>query len=170
MQEEVENKSVNLAIRSGSVTARGLYLALKAYLNHQKSASARRSAKRNMKQMKENMPIHGKQSVKQLVRQGQGVSSMDIGDSGLRDFKRIANKYGADFAIVKDKESRPPKYMVFFKAKDADAITAILKEYSQKQLKKKDRAEKPSIREKLRQFKEKVASTPKKEKRREIER
>ena len=60
--------------------------------------------------------------------------------------------------------------MVFFKAKDADAITAILKEYSQKQLKKKDRAEKPSIREKLRQFKEKVASTPKKEKRREIER
>ena len=35
---------------------------------------------------------HGKQSVKELVGQGQGVSSMEIGDSGIRDFKKIANK------------------------------------------------------------------------------
>ena len=116
----------------------------------------------------------GKQSVKELVGQGQGVSSMDIGDSGIRDFKKIANKYGVDFAIVKDKDVDPPKYTVFFKARDADAITQVLKEYAAKQTKRKMAAEKerPSILQKLKKFKEKVASMPRKdkEKRKEMER
>ena len=99
---------------------------------------------------------------------------MEIGDSGIRDFKKIANKYGVDFAIVKDKETDPPKYTVFFKARDADAITQILKEYATKQTKRKKAAEKerPSILQKLKKFKEKVASMPRKdkEKRKEMER
>ena len=118
--------------------------------------------------------VKGKQSVKELIGQGQGVSSMDIGDSGIKDFKKIANKYGVDFAIVKDKDVDPPRYTVFFKAKDADAITQILKEYAAKQTKKKERAaeKKPSILQKLKKFKEKVAAMPRKdkEKRKEQER
>ena len=117
---------------------------------------------------------HGKQSVKALVGQGQGVSSMEIGDSGISDFKKIANKYGVDFAIVKDKDVDPPKYTVFFKARDADAITQVLKEYAARQTKRKKSAEKerPSILQKLKKFKEKVASMPRKdkEKRKEMER
>ena len=115
---------------------------------------------------------HGKQSVKELVGQGQGVSSMDIGDSGIKDFKKIANKYGVDFAIVKDKEADPARYTVFFKAKDADAITQILKEYAAKQTKKKEKAaeKKPSILQKLKKFKEKVASMPRKDKEKRKER
>ena len=97
---------------------------------------------------------------------------MDIGDSGIKDFKKIANKYGVDFAIVKDKEADPPKFTVFFKAKDADAITQILKEYAVKQTKKKEKAaeKKPSILQKLKKFKEKVASMPRKSKERRKER
>ena len=99
---------------------------------------------------------------------------MEIGDSGIRDFKKIANKYGVDFAIVKDKDVDPPKYTVFFKARDADAITQVLKEYAAKQTKRKKAAEKerPSILQKLKKFKEKVASMPRKdkEKRKEMER
>ena len=118
--------------------------------------------------------VKGKQSVKELIGQGQGVSSMDIGDSGIKDFKKIANKYGVDFAIVKDKDVEPPRYTVFFKAKDADAITQILKEYAAKQTKKKEKAadKKPSILQKLKKFKEKVAAMPRKdkEKRKEQER
>ena len=118
--------------------------------------------------------VKGKQSVKELIGQGQGVSSMDIGDSGIKDFKKIANKYGVDFAIVKDKDVEPPRYTVFFKAKDADAITQILKEYAAKQTKKKEKAaeKKPSILQKLKKFKEKVAAMPRKdkEKRKEKER
>lgn len=155
MQEEVEQKSVNLAVQTAKVTARELYRALKKYHDQRKSKTVVKD--------KDDTP-HGKQSVKELVGQGQGVSSMDIGDSGVRDFQKIANKYGVDFAIVKDKTVDPPKYTVFFKAKDADAITNVLKEYSAKQLKKQKHKERPSIHTKLKKFKEIVANTPRKEK------
>ncbi len=166
MQEEVENKTVHLAIRSGTVTVKTILKGLHAwYRHHQRKKDVAKMSGENVK---------GKQSVKKLISQGQGVSSMDIGDSGIKDFKKIANKYGVDFAIVKDKAADPPLYTVFFKAKDADAIKQILKEYAVKQTKKKEKAavKKPSILQKLKKFKEKVASMPRKdkEKRKEQER
>ena len=88
--------------------------------------------------------------------------------------QKLANKYGVDFAIIKDKNETPSKYTVFFKARDADAITQVLKEYAAKQTKRKKSAEKerPSVLQKLKKFKEKVASMPRKskEKRKEMER
>lgn len=121
------------------------------------------------KQMAGEEPVKGEQSVKELISQGQGVSSMPMGDSGVRDFKKICKKYGVDFAIVKDKNEHPPVYTVFFKAKDADAITNVLKEYSAKQMKKQAKKERPSILEKLKEFKDIVAKIPKKEKERRKE-
>ena len=164
MQEEVENKTVHLAIQTGKVTVKTLLRGLHAwYRHHQRKKDVAKMSGESVK---------GKQSVKELIGQGQGVSSMDIGDSGIKDFKKIANKYGVDFAIVKDKEADPARYTVFFKAKDADAITQILKEYAAKQTKKKERAtkEKPSILQKLKKFKEKVASMPRRDKEKRKER
>ena len=111
-------------------------------------------------------PEHGKMKVKDLIRKDQGAQTIDIAGAGLGDFKRIANKYGIDFAIVKDKAGDPPKYTVFFKARDVDAITQVLKEYSEKQVKNKqnDVTKKPSILEKLKKFKDIVARAPRKEK------
>ena len=179
MQEEVENKTVNLAVRTGTVSSRVLYQALRGFVQEQRNAAARRDSRRQAreqvraaKEARRNAPKHGKQTVKELIGQGQGVQSMDIGDSGIRDFKHIANRYGVDFAIVKDKNEEPPRFTVFFKAKDVDAITAVLKDYSAVQLKRRENEEKPSIREKLAQFKEKVKNMPRKdkEKRKEQER
>lgn len=169
MQEEVENKTVQLAVRSSKVTLKLLLRALRAYIRHHQN-------KKRLKQYakSKDVTVKGKQSVKELVGQGQGVSSMEIGDSGIKDFKKLANKYGVDFAIVKDKSESPAKYTVFFKARDADAITQVLKEYAARQTKRKKSAEKerPSILQKLKKFKEKVASMPRKdkEKRKEMER
>lgn len=167
MQEEVENKTVNLAVKTTKVTLRLLIKALIAYKRKLEN-------KQRLKQVAKNNNTKGKQSVKELIGQDQGVSSMEIGDSGIRDFKKLANKYGVDFAIVKDKNETPPKYTVFFKARDADAITQVLKEYAAKQTKRKKSAEKerPSVLQKLKKFKEKVASMPRKskEKRKEMER
>ena len=159
MQEEVEHKTVNLAVRSSKVTAQVLYKGLKAFINHQKRKAAMKAAEKDE-------PIKGEQSVKELIGQGQGVSSMPIDDGGVKDFKKICNKYGVDFAVVKDKTVEPPQFTVFFKAKDADAITQVLKEYSAKQMKKKQKAEtkKPSILDKLKKFKDIVARTPRKDK------
>ena len=117
-----------------------------------------------MKAAQKDEPVKGEQSVKELIGQGQGVSSMPIGDEGVKDFKKICNKYGVDFAIVKDKTQNPPQFTVFFKAKDVDVMTAAFKEYTAKQMKKQQKQMKPSILDKLKKFKDIVAKTPRKEK------
>ena len=43
----------------------------------------------------------GEMKVKDLIRKDQGAQAIDIDGAGLGDFKKIANKYGVDFAIVK---------------------------------------------------------------------
>lgn len=58
-----------------------------------------------------------------------------------------------DFAVKKDRSCDPPKYLIFFKARDADALTAAFTEYTQKKVRK---AERPSVLEKLNHFKEMV--------------
>ena len=91
----------------------------------------------------------GKQSVKQLLRQDQGATNIEIEKTGIRDFKRILDKYGVDYAVTKNHED-PPRYLVFFKARDADTLTAAFKEYSAKTVQKENR---PSILEQLAKFK-----------------
>lgn len=154
VNEEISDKSVRLAISTTKLTARTLCRALSMYLRHHKQKKADRVAKDDH--------IKGKQSVKQLIGQNQGVSSLPVGETGLKDFERIAKKYGVDFAIVKDKTVTPTKYMVFFKARDADAIAQVLAEYTAKQMKKQSQ-NRPSIVKALKKFKELVANMPKKE-------
>jgi len=96
----------------------------------------------------------GKQTVSQLTKQGQGVTNIEISDKNIKDFESIARKYGVDFAVKKDATEQPPKWLVFFKGRDTDAITAAFKEYSAKQMSKS--AEKPSLLGMLRDLMEKV--------------
>ena len=96
----------------------------------------------------------GKQTVKQLVGQGAGVTNIEISDKNIKSFESIARKYGVDFAVTKDSTEKPPNYLVFFKGRDTDAVTAAFREYSAKQLTKN--AEKPSILGMLKDLMEKV--------------
>jgi hypothetical protein len=84
----------------------------------------------------------GKQTVKQLVGQNQGVSNIEITDSNIKAFERVARKYGVDYAVKKDHSVSPPKYLVFFKARDTDALTSAFTEFTAKQVQQKS---KPSI-------------------------
>lgn len=155
MQEEVENRSVNLAITTTKLTARAICSGIRKYLQHRGKVKTRKAADKAAKKAE---PI-GKQTVKQLIRQNQGVSSVDIAKSGIRDFERIARRYGVDFAVTKDKSVQPPRYTVFFKAKDADALTAVHKAYSAKIMKKRSR---PSVLAQLQKFKDLAAGVPRK--------
>jgi hypothetical protein len=123
LQEEIENKTFNLAVSTTKLTGRVVVGLALNYLKNRKCAW-------------EESKSTGKQSVKQLLGQNQGVSSIDIAKTDLKDFQRVAGKYGIDYAIRKDSSEVPPRYIVFFKAKDADAMTAAFKEYSAKVLKK----------------------------------
>ena len=120
MQEEVENRTVNLAISTTKLTARGiLRLALKglAYIRRKSQESAMKK------------PV-GKQTIQELIGQNQGVTNIDIAQTDLKGFEKYARKYGVDYAITKDKSVLPPKYLVFFKARDTDAMTAAFNAYS----------------------------------------
>ena len=154
MQEYVDEKSINVAIKTTKVTGSVIFKALKAYMRYRQN-----KMKKNAIQDER---IKGKQSVEELIGQNQGVSSLPVGETGLKDFERIANKYGVDFAIVKDKTVEPVKYTVFFKARDADAIAQVLAEYTEKQMKKQSQ-NRPSIIKTLKKFKEMLAKMPKKE-------
>lgn len=160
-QEEIEKKSCDLAIQVSKLSIKEIAKGVDKYLQY-------------LKQRKQNKTlvdksIKGKQTVKQLIGQGQGVSSMPIGDTGLKDFERVARKYGVDFAVVKEAAEDKPRYTVFFKARDADAITKVLQEYSERQMKRKSE-NRTSVREVLAKFKELAAQMPRKEKEKKKER
>ena len=95
----------------------------------------------------------------ELIGQNQGVSNIEINDPSIKDFERIARKYGVDYAVKKDRSASPPKYLIFFKARDADALTAAFTEYTGKKVKKAEKTERPSVLAKLAQFKELLKNT-----------
>ena len=160
MQEEVENKTLTLIINGSKLTGRMLKSAISKYLAH------RREVKHQKRQT--DVVPRGKQTVKQLVGQNQGVSNIEINDPSIKDFDRIARKYGVDYAIKRNRSSNPPKFLVFFKSRDADALTSAFNEYAGKKVKK---ASRPSVLQRLASFKELVKNTVvNREKRRERER
>ena len=147
MQEEVESRTVNLAITTTKLAARTVIAAGLLYLRKREKAKEQKASE---------VPT-GKQSVKELIGQNQGVSSIDIAKTDLRGFEGVARKYGVDYAIRKDRSVIPPKYLVFFKARDADALTAAFNEYSAKALRRADR---PSVLRQLRSIAAKIAELP----------
>ena len=154
MQEEVENRTLTLVVSGTKFTGRLFKAAISKYMAH-------RREKRLEKQRSRDSPVtpKGKQTVKQLIGQNQGVSNIEINDPSIRDFERIARKYGVDYAVKKDRSTSPPKYLIFFKGRDADALTAAFSEYTQKKVKKADRSDRASVLAKLAQFKELLKNT-----------
>ena len=52
----------------------------------------------------------------------QGANTMEINDANIKTFNRVAAKYNIDYAVQKDKSVNPPKYIIYFKGRDADVI------------------------------------------------
>ena len=164
MQEEVENRAVTLVISATKLTGRLLKAAILKYL-------ASRKEKRLQKARAAPEKPAGKQTVKQLIGQNQGVSNIEITDPSIKEFEKIARKYGVDYAVKKDRSSSPPKYLIFFKGRDADALTAAFTEYTGKKVRKAEKSERPSVLAKLSQFKELVKhAVVDRNKRKELER
>ena len=93
-------------------------------------------------------------SLKQLASQNAGLANIEISDKNIKAFSRVAKKYHVDFALKKDTAAEQPRYLVFFKSRDADAITAAFQEFASRKM---SREKKPSIRDRLTQAKEQAA-------------
>ena len=140
MQEETNEKTIALYIKTGKLTAQQLQKAMKALLAQMKKQHDRQK-----------IP-HGKQTLKQLMKQNAGVSNIEITDANIKAFESTAKKYNIDFSLKKVKGEQT-RYLVFFKGRDADVMTAAFQEFSAKKL---NREKKPSIRKALAAAKDKA--------------
>ena len=140
MQEEVTGKAVALIIDGAKMSEQVLEKALQKFLEAQKNKSPK---------------MHrGKQTLKQLAGQNAALANIEISDKNIKAFTHVAKKYHVDFALKKDTTAEQPRYLVFFKSRDADAITAAFQEFASRKM---GRNEKPSIRERLAQAREQAA-------------
>ena len=120
MQDEINEKVIALSIRGTKITARILQKAIKAILAE---------VEKGLKKKQQTIP-HGKQTLKQLMRQNAGVSNIEITGDNIKAFEHTAKKYGIDFALKK----ADGNYLVFFKGRDADVLMSAFKEFSAKKL------------------------------------
>lgn len=125
MQEETTQKTIALSIKATKLTGRALQAALRKFLQ--------------MYRKRRDTPHHGRQTLKQLMRHNTGVSNIEIADQNIKAFSQTAKKYGIDFSLKKTDD----RYLVFFKGRDAEVLTAAFREFTQKKL---DKERKPSVR------------------------
>ena len=137
MQEEVTQKTIALAISTTKMTSAVLAKALRKLLEEQKNKSRQ-------------LP-KGKQTLKNLMKQNTAISNLEITNDNIKTFSSTAKKYGLDFSLKKDSSTDPPRYLVFFKGRDADVMTAAFQEFTAKRL---SQEKKPSIRKLLSSMKE----------------
>jgi hypothetical protein len=117
LQEDIERRSIAVSVNATKLTGRVLAKALSMIANKIKH------------DIDEAQTPHGKQSVKKLMNHGVATNSIAL-DGGKKEtelFDRMARKYNVDYAFHK---TAPNKYLLFFKAGQADAITVCFSEYS----------------------------------------
>ena len=147
MQEEVNQKTVALSIRAAKLSGKVLASAFQKVLGDVKKHHQRA------------LTPQGRQSVKKLMNHYGGKNAMQY-VGAPKDFDRIAKEFHVDYAFHK---VSPGHYLLFFKANQADAITAAFQKYSTKVLNKDQ--DKASILGQLRKLTEQIRTKPKEKQR-----
>lgn len=163
MQDEVNEKTMALCIKGGKISAQILKAALTKLL-----AEIEKKKQQSKKMGGQNRCKRGKQSIKSLQQSGAQLTNIVVTDNNIKSFDRVARKYGIDYSLKKVEQEGKSEYLVFFKAKDVDVMTAAFKEYTNETMKKQKRE---SVRQKLEKVKEELSNHRqlKKEKKREQE-
>lgn len=148
MQEDIERRAIAVTVTASKLTAKVLAKALAAVL------------RKIQKEHRKAQTPQGKHSVKKLMNHRVATNALPL-DGETRLFDRVARKYNVDYAFHK---TGPRKYLLFFKAGQADAITAAFSEYTKLVLRRGKR-KRPSILQQLKQFGEKARSRPREQER-----
>ena len=106
MQEEIEQKSFNIMISTTKLSARTVLRAVKAAFRLYQSKASQ-----------------GKQSVRTLLRQNRGVSSVEISKTGIRGLERYAKKYG-----IQEEDSAEVNEMVRTAKVTPEQLAALLRQ------------------------------------------
>lgn len=130
LQEDLTNRTIALSIRTATFTARTLQNAIRAVLQQMQAEERKEAAAKQQKMQKQAAGPKGKQTLKSLMGSNATLSNLEVMKENLRPFQKVADKYGIDFAVTKEKGTSPPRYLVFFKGKDVDVITAAFQEFA----------------------------------------
>jgi hypothetical protein len=143
MQEEIERRTIAINVTAAKLSARVLAKALAAVV------------RKLQKEYQAGQTPQGRQSVKKLMNHGAATNSIPL-DGDTKLFDRMARKYNIDYAFHK---TGPDKYLLFFKAGQADTITACFGEYSKRVMARG--ITRPSILDHFKQLAEKQRAKPK---------
>ena len=146
--EQINDKCVALSMRGSKVTGRMLAKAMRGFLKLSGKVGSKLLTK------------HGEQSLKSLSKGGAALSDIEISGENIGTFRKTARKYNVDFSLQKDSSTDPPRWTVFFKAKDDKALQSAFNEYAKATLKQK--SGKKSMLNKLDKNKEIAKSAPEK--------
>lgn len=139
MQEYNNEKIVALTIKVAGMDIRAFKSAISKYLSHRERS---------------NKPviIHGKQSLKTLIRgnDNASVTNIEITDQNIKAFEKTARKYGIDYSLKKDSSEELPKYTIFFRAKDSEIMTTAFKDFLNSECNHTEK--KPSILKRLKEL------------------
>ena len=148
MQEDIERRTIAVSINAAKLTGRTLAKVLAAVV------------RKIQKEHRKAQTPQGRQSVKKLMNHRVSTNSLDLsGDTKL--FDRVARKYNVDYAFHK---TDPGKYLLFFKAGQADAITAAFSEYT-KLVMGRGKNRRPSILQQLKNYGDKAHLRPREQQR-----
>ena len=112
---EIAEKSIAFMLNQDVITARTLYKILIMIKEHEDKSP-------------------GLKSVKNLIGDNAHISTSEIDKNiVLKDFDKIARKYGVKFAVVRKEDN---KMILFFKSKDTEVLKKAIEEYTRLCLKK----------------------------------
>lgn len=134
MQEYNNEKIIAMTVKTANINVGVLKSVIKKFLSEQR------------KSMKPKV-IRGKQSLKQLIRgnDNASVTNIEINDQNIKSFEKTARKYGIDYSLKKDSSDEPPRYTIFFRAKDSEIMTTAFKDFLNSHSTKKENDKKASI-------------------------
>lgn len=141
----MSRRTIAVYAKAGKLTARALAQILRSV------------GRKIQKAHRAHQTPHGKQTVRQLMAHGEATASVPVEAPAL--FDRVARKWKVDYAFY---QQEPGKYLLFFKSKQADAITACMSDYSRRVL-GKEKSRRVPILEQLRKIQERVRTQPKRE-------
>jgi len=132
VQEDIEHRTVSLTISAVKFTGRVLKEAITRYLQHSQKHKQGKSTTKS-----------GRVTMRQLQKQYGELRSVTVDDNNTRQFERIARKYHVQYKVFKCEKG---KYQIFFKAPNAAAMESAFMEFSTQKL---ERADRPSIVQRL---------------------
>ena len=138
--EQVNREAIAVTVKATKMTGRVLW------------AVCRSVGRQIVKQHRAAQTPKGQQSVKKLMNHNVATNTIPL-DGDMKLFDRVARKHHVDYAFHKTGKD---KYLLLFKAGQADSITAALADYS-KRMVKRAQDKRPPIMEQVKKAQERAA-------------